>query len=150
MVIAIDGPAGAGKSSVARAVAHQLGFTYLDSGAMYRALALKAVESDISVDDEDALDRLAHQSNIKLEPRLDGNRVLLDGENISERYFDREHASLTSIDIPVLQCNERIGVSILEGERLGLIIDGPAKLIGNRYMRGINTKIDSNSIRCHQ
>ncbi len=80
MVIAIDGPAGAGKSSVARAVAAELGFTYLDSGAMYRCVALAALERRLDLEDGDALGELARG----LEIELDGRRVLLDGDDVSD------------------------------------------------------------------
>jgi cytidylate kinase len=80
MVIAIDGPAGAGKSSVARAVAEELGFTYLDSGAMYRCVALAAIEAGIDEDDGEALGQLARG----LEIEFDGRRVILDGRDVSD------------------------------------------------------------------
>jgi cytidylate kinase len=80
MVIAIDGPAGAGKSSVARAVAAELGFTYLDSGAMYRCVALAALERRIDLDDGEGLGELARE----LEIELDGRRVLLGGADVSD------------------------------------------------------------------
>ncbi len=80
MVIAIDGPAGAGKSSVARAVAAELGFTYLDSGAMYRCVALAALERRLDLEDGERLGELAG----KLEIELDGRRVLLDGDDVSD------------------------------------------------------------------
>lgn len=79
MVIAIDGPAGAGKSSVARAVAEELGFTYLDSGAMYRCVALAALEGATALDDGEALGALARG----LEIGLDGRRVLLGERDVS-------------------------------------------------------------------
>jgi cytidylate kinase len=79
MVIAIDGPAGAGKSSVARAVAEGLGFTYLDSGAMYRCVALAALGTGIALDDGEALGELARG----LEIGLDGRRVLLGDRDVS-------------------------------------------------------------------
>ncbi len=79
MVIAIDGPAGAGKSTVARGVAAALGFTYLDSGAMYRSVALAALRAGIDVDDGGAVARLARG----LEIEFDGTAVLLDGEDVS-------------------------------------------------------------------
>ena len=79
MVIAIDGPAGAGKSSVARGVAAALGFTYLDSGAMYRCVALAAAEAGIDPDDGAALGPLAAGLAIDFE----GERVLLDGSDVS-------------------------------------------------------------------
>jgi cytidylate kinase len=79
MVIAIDGPAGAGKSTVARALAERLGFTYLDSGAMYRCVALAALEQGVDLDDEAAMNELAGA----LEIGLDGDRVALDGRDVS-------------------------------------------------------------------
>jgi len=79
MVIAIDGPAGAGKSTVARAVAGELGFTYLDSGAMYRCVALAALEAGIDLDDGDALGDLAE----RLEIGFDGQRVLLGERDVT-------------------------------------------------------------------
>lgn len=79
MVIAIDGPAGAGKSTVARAVAAALGFTYLDSGAMYRCVALAAIERGADLDDPELMGELARS----LEMALDGERVGLNGEDVS-------------------------------------------------------------------
>ena len=78
MVIAIDGPAGAGKSTVARGVARALGFTYLDSGAMYRCVALAALERGIDLDDGDRLGELAWGLDID----FDGDTVRLDGEAV--------------------------------------------------------------------
>jgi cytidylate kinase len=79
MVIAIDGPAGAGKSTVARAVAAELGFTYLDSGAMYRCVALAAIEAGVDLDDGEVLGPLAAGLEIGLEER----RALLAERDVS-------------------------------------------------------------------
>jgi cytidylate kinase len=85
MVVAIDGPAGAGKSTVARAAAGALGFTYLDSGAMYRAVTLAALEADADLGDGELLGRLAANAQIRLHERDHDNvQVLLDGRDVSE------------------------------------------------------------------
>jgi cytidylate kinase len=82
IVVAIDGPAGAGKSTLARNLAARLGFLYIDSGAMYRAVGLWALRAGIELADVQRLEQLARQSRIELEPA--GSRVLLNGEDITE------------------------------------------------------------------
>ncbi len=89
-IIAIDGPAGAGKSTVARHLAQHFGLLYLETGAMYRAFALKAILSDHDFDDSVALERLARDTEIRLEADRAGNRVYLDGEDVTERVRDSD------------------------------------------------------------
>jgi CMP/dCMP kinase len=92
LIIAIDGPAGVGKSTIASRLARKLGYVNLESGAMYRALALKAIQHDLSFDDETPLFNLAKTSRIQLEPTLGGNRVLLDGHDVTHRVRETDVA----------------------------------------------------------
>lgn len=83
--IAIDGPAGAGKSTVARMVARDLGYIYVDTGAMYRAVTLKALESGLSTEDDAAVGKLARDLDIVLLPGKDGQQVLVNGTDVSQQ-----------------------------------------------------------------
>jgi cytidylate kinase len=134
MVIAIDGPAGAGKSSVARAVAERLGFTFLDSGAMYRCVALAALEAGVDPDDDAALGPLAEG----LEIDLDGTRVLLGGRDVSAGIRTPEvtaAASRVSVHSRVraaLVARQRAlieaGSFVAEGRDIGTVVSPEAPL----------------------
>src|ERR1700679_2768387 len=95
-VIAIDGPAGAGKSTMAAHLARRFGFLNLETGAMYRALALKAIDNDLSFDEEDTLLALAEETRITLHPQLEGNRVFLDGVDVSRRVREKDVTAAAS------------------------------------------------------
>jgi CMP/dCMP kinase len=83
IIIAIDGPAGAGKSTIARHLARHFGLLNLETGAMYRAFALKALRAALALDETSGLERLAAETSIILEPGEEENRVLLDGEDVT-------------------------------------------------------------------
>jgi cytidylate kinase len=134
MVIAIDGPAGAGKSSVARAVAEALGFVYLDSGAMYRCVALAALEQGADLDDDAAMGEIART----LEIGLDGERVELAGSDVSEairRPRVSEAASRVSIHPQVREAMVGLqrqmiatGPFVAEGRDIGTVVSPESPL----------------------
>jgi cytidylate kinase len=83
IIVAIDGPAGAGKSTIARQLARHFGLLNLETGAMYRAFALKALRAGLALDESSGLEALAADTSIRLEPGDEENRVLLDGEDVT-------------------------------------------------------------------
>jgi cytidylate kinase len=127
MVIAIDGPAGAGKSTVARAVARELGFTYLDSGAMYRSVALRTIERGLTAAE------IAREVHIEL-----GERVLVDGRDVTEAIRSPEvsdKASQVAVDPRVREAlvakqRELIasGDWVAEGRDIGTVVAPEAEL----------------------
>jgi cytidylate kinase len=136
MVIAIDGPAGAGKSTVARGVARALGFTYLDSGAMYRCVALAARDRGIDVEDGDRLGELAWSLDIG----FDGGSIRLDGDPVEGRIRSPEvtiAASHVSVHPQVRQAMVKrqreliaAGNYVAEGRDIGTVVspDSPLKI----------------------
>ncbi|MFJ7979530.1 (d)CMP kinase [Lysinibacillus xylanilyticus] len=94
--IAIDGPAGAGKSTIAKIVAEALGFTYIDTGAMYRAVTYKAMQQNIHLDDETKLAEMLASSTIELKPSSEGQLVFLDGKNVTAEIRSNEVTSSVS------------------------------------------------------
>jgi len=136
MLIAIDGPAGAGKSSVARGVAAALGFTYLDSGAMYRCVALAALEAGVDPDDADAVAELA----AGLEIVLDGPRVLLGERDISAEIRAPEvsaaashvsvHPAVRAAMVERQRALIAAGRYVAEGRDIGTVVspDAPLKV----------------------
>jgi cytidylate kinase len=83
IIVAIDGPAGAGKSTIARHLAQHFGLLNMETGAMYRAFALKALRAGLSLEESKSLEALAAETSIRLEPGEEENRVLLDGEDVT-------------------------------------------------------------------
>jgi cytidylate kinase len=136
MVIAIDGPAGAGKSTVARALAIKLGFTYLDSGAMYRCVALAALRRNLDLDDPEVMAELAGAISVS----LDGGQVELDGEDVSAEIRAPEVSEASSRvsvhpgvrEAMVARQRELIaaGRYVAEGRDIGTVVspDSPLKV----------------------
>ena len=93
VIVAIDGPAGAGKSSLAKRVAEKLGFVYINSGAIYRAIALWALRLNVAMSDMHKLEQLAKEASIELPF---GDRVLLNGEDVSEAIRDLQVSQAAS------------------------------------------------------
>lgn len=94
-IIAIDGPAGAGKSTIAKRLAKELNIAYLDTGAMYRAVTLKALQAGVDLTDEDELVRLANKSKIEVLSSSDGHKIILDGNDVSDEIRSTEVTSNT-------------------------------------------------------
>jgi len=140
LIIAIDGPAGAGKSTIASRLARKLGYANLESGAMYRALALKAIQWDVSFDDEAALRKLADDSRIQLEPAASGNRVLLDGLDVTQRVRETdvtEGASRVSVHPKVREW--MVAHQQMMGAAGGVVMEG--RDIGTKVFPNADVKI---------
>jgi CMP/dCMP kinase len=145
LTIAIDGPAGSGKSTVARRVAAMLGYLYLDSGAMYRAVALKALERKIPLENDAQLESLARETHIELKaptPEQEAaglkNRVFLDGREVTEQIRTAEVAQAASRLATIAGVREVLvaeqqragdgGGVVMEGRDIGTVVFPSAEL----------------------
>ena len=136
-VIAIDGPAGAGKSTVARSVAEKLGYLYINTGAMYRAVTWKALQEGTDLENEDALVELAGRCRISFEGN--GNSVILNGFNVSKqiRYPEVDEHISTVVKFPrvreiMVQQQQRMGQSgrvVSEGRDVTTVVFPNAKAV---------------------
>lgn len=140
--IAIDGPAGAGKSTVARGVAQSLGYTYIDTGAMYRAIALHALRQQADIDDTEAMKRVLDSANLELSiTENEGSqmlRVLLNGEDVTQDIRTQEVTRLVSPLSAVPLVREKLvgeqkriasgGGVVLDGRDIGTVVLPDAEL----------------------
>jgi CMP/dCMP kinase len=132
IVVAIDGPSGAGKSTVARHLAQRFGLLNMETGAMYRAFALKALREDLPLDDSRQLEALAQKTTIRLEPGEEGNRVLLDGEDVTGLLRNQkvtDAASRVSVLTPIrawmVRMQQQMGAGggvVMEGRDIGTVV----------------------------
>lgn len=131
--IAIDGPAGAGKSTVAKMVAKELGFLYIDTGAMYRAVALKALREEMDLEDRACLSRLAAITSVNLGTGADGSlRVFLNGEDVTEEIRSPDVSRSVSLVARVPAVRKRLvelqramalgGGVVMEGRDIGTVV----------------------------
>src|SRR5436190_13498326 len=97
LIIAIDGPSGAGKSTLGRMLARELGLLYIETGSMYRAVALAVLESRVSENNDVAVGSLAQRIDINLEGDPDSLRVTLNGRDVSDRIRDEDVTTMSSI-----------------------------------------------------
>lgn len=132
MIIAIDGPAGAGKSTVAKALARQLGYLYIDTGAMYRAVAWKVLADEIELEDTTRIGLLAAESHIELQGSVDEMRVFIDDREITNEIRTPQISQAASIvsAIPVVRRSlvaqqqemGRMGNVVMEGRDIGTVV----------------------------
>ena len=132
IIVAIDGPAGAGKSTIARHLARHFGLLNLETGAMYRAFALKALRSDLPLEDVSALQTLATETEIRLEPGEEENRDLLDGEDVTGLIRNQtvtDAASRVSVFPAIrawmVQMQQQMGAQggvVMEGRDIGTVV----------------------------
>ena len=139
--VAIDGPAGAGKSTVARTLAKKLGFIYIDTGAMYRAVTLMALREGIDLQNQDALSQLARAVSIELMPDQNGGlRVLLNGDDVSEDIRSQQVSQNVSLVAMAPGVRKRLvelqramaarGGVVMEGRDIGTVVlpEAPVKI----------------------
>jgi cytidylate kinase len=132
IIVAIDGPAGAGKSTIARHLARHFNLLNLETGAMYRAFALKALRADIPLQDSQRLEVLAAETVIRLEPGEEGNRVLLDSEDVTGLIRNQtvtDAASQVSVWPAIrtwlVRMQQRMGAEggvVMEGRDIGTVV----------------------------
>jgi CMP/dCMP kinase len=140
LVVAIDGPAGAGKSTVAARIAARYGLLNLETGAMYRAFALKAIQTDSDLDDREELGRLAERTRIRLLPAALGNRVFLDEVEVTKRIREPDvtaAASRVSVHPGIRQW--MVAMQRLLGASNGIVMEG--RDIGTKVFPNAQVKI---------
>lgn len=125
LIIAIDGPAGSGKSTTARIVAERLGLLHIDTGAMYRAVTLKVLEAGLKLDDQDAIARLLKSTEVELRQVGTVRRVILDGKDVTDRIRDPDVTRAVSAVSRVRKVREAmVRQQRALGAVSGVVLDG--------------------------
>lgn len=138
--VAIDGPAAAGKSTVAKLVAGKFNYIYVDTGAMYRALTYKALNDGVDIGNEAALSHLLNDTAIELKPSETGQLVFLDGGNVTEAIRNNEvTASVSEVSKHKSIREEMVRRQQLFGEKGGVVMDG--RDIGTHVLPNAEVKI---------
>lgn len=138
--IAIDGPAAAGKSTIAKIVANTLNYIYVDTGAMYRALTYQALTQNVLVDDEEALIRLLMETKIELRPSEQGQLVFVDGQNVTDEIRNNKvTASVSEVAKHRLIREEMVRRQQLFAKNGGVVMDG--RDIGTHVLPNAEIKI---------
>jgi cytidylate kinase len=132
MIIAIDGPAGSGKSTVASVLAQKLNFRYIETGSMYRAVAWQAMQNEIDLKDIEAVTKAAEQINLKFMPQEGGQRVMIDGKDMTSSLKNETIGSAAAIVAAnagvrkVLTAKQRemgnSGNSVMDGRDIGTVV----------------------------
>jgi cytidylate kinase len=138
--IAIDGPAGAGKSTVAKQVAENLSYIYIDTGAMYRAVTLKAIQSSIDLHDGPELKRMLDETTVELIKNDEGQTVYLDGQDVSEEIRTQEVTNNVSFVARLAEVREDlVRRQQLLAEKGGVVMDG--RDIGTHVLPNAELKV---------
>lgn len=138
--IAIDGPAAAGKSTIAKKTAELLGYTYVDTGAMYRAITYKALQENIDLQDEDKLTYLLKDTLIDLKPSPDGQLVFLDNMAVTEEIRSKEvTASVSAVAAHATLREEMVKRQMEMGKNGSIVMDG--RDIGTHVLKDAELKI---------
>ena len=138
--IAIDGPAGAGKSTIAKEIAKQLDFIYVDTGAMYRAMALYLLRREIPVDDSEQISAASQKADITIAYKNGLQQVLLDGENVTSFLRTEEVGNMASKSSPVPRVREKLTqLQKALAAREDVVMDG--RDIGTCVLPGAQVKI---------
>ncbi|GIP37494.1 cytidylate kinase [Paenibacillus sp. J31TS4] len=138
--VALDGPAGAGKSTVARLVAGELGFVYVDTGAMYRAVTWKAIQSGIAPDQEDQVAEMARLMRLELTPGEDGQQVIVDGVNVTREIRSPEINRSVSLYAQIPEVRRLLADKQKQmAARKGVVMDG--RDIGTQVLPDAEVKV---------